>query len=227
MRFRNPFRSEAEAFHFLLLTVAAFAAIALASLLGGAWAGVPVFVVVTAGAILLYVQGRAERPAPTAPPHRGGPDERRILVVANETLAGRVLLERICSLCRHEYAQVLIVAPALTSAVRHWASDVDGARARAQQRLDQSLAHLAEAGVTARGEIGDDEPLQAIEDALRTFGADEIIISTHPEGRSNWLERGIVASARERFAVPITHVVVDLDAEASASGEAGSHPARD
>ena len=42
---------------------------------------------------------------------------------------------------------------------------------------------------------------------------DEIIISTHPEGRSNWLERGVVTSARERFAVPLTHVVVDLQAE--------------
>jgi hypothetical protein len=52
-----------------------------------------------------------------------------------------------------------------------------------------------------------------MEDALRTFGADEIIISTHHEGRSHWLERGIVEKARERFAVPITHVVVDLDRE--------------
>ena len=65
----------------------------------------------------------------------------------------------------------------------------------------------------ARGEVGDGDPLQAIEDALRTFGADEIVISTHPEGRSNWLERGIVEKARERFAVPITHVVVDLERE--------------
>jgi hypothetical protein len=52
-----------------------------------------------------------------------------------------------------------------------------------------------------------------MEDALRTFGADEIIISTHPEGRSHWLERGVVEKARERFAVPITHVVVDLERE--------------
>ena len=52
-----------------------------------------------------------------------------------------------------------------------------------------------------------------MEDALRLFGADEIIISTHPEGRSHWLEKGIVEGARERFAVPITHVVVDLVAE--------------
>ena len=52
-----------------------------------------------------------------------------------------------------------------------------------------------------------------MEDALRTFGADEIIISTHPPGRSNWLERGVVEKARERFPVPITHVVVDLERE--------------
>jgi hypothetical protein len=67
--------------------------------------------------------------------------------------------------------------------------------------------------VHARGEVGDSDPVQAIEDALRTFGPDEVIISTHPEGRSNWLERGVVTGARERFAVPITHVVVDLEAE--------------
>jgi hypothetical protein len=92
-------------------------------------------------------------------------------------------------------------------------SDVDPAREQAQQRLDVSLARLREDGIDARGEVGDGDPLQAIEDALRTFGADQIVISTHPEGRSNWLERGVVDKAKERFAVPITHVVVDLSAE--------------
>ncbi len=56
-----------------------------------------------------------------------------------------------------------------------------------------------------------------MEDALRLFGADEIIISTHPEGRSHWLEKKVVESARERFAVPITHVVVDLRRSAKTS----------
>ena len=87
------------------------------------------------------------------------------------------------------------------------------ARADAQERLNESIAKLADAGVQARGEVGDGDPLQAMEDALRTFGADEIIISTHPEGRSNWLEKGVVEHARERSAVPIRHVVVDLDRE--------------
>ena len=69
--------------------------------------------------------------------------------------------------------------------------------------------------MTARGEIGDGDPLQALEDALRTFPADEIVVSTHPPGRSNWLEQGVVENARMRFDVPVTHVVVDLAAETS------------
>jgi hypothetical protein len=72
-------------------------------------------------------------------------------------------------------------------------------------------------GLDARGEIGDGDPIQAIEDALRTFRPDELIISTHPEGRSHWLERGVVERARERFALPVTHVVVDLEADTSSA----------
>ena len=68
-------------------------------------------------------------------------------------------------------------------------------------------------GLDAAGEIGDGDPVQAIEDAVRTFRPDEVIVSTHPPGRSQWLERGVIDRARERFALPLTHVVVDLDAD--------------
>ena len=148
----------------------------------------------------------------TAPrPHAAG--ERRILVVANETVAGLTLRSMILERSLDVREEVLVVTPALNSPLKHWVSDEDDARAAAQKRLDASLSKLADAGVQARGEVGDGDPIQAMEDALRTFGADEIIISTHPEGRSNWLERGVVEKARERFAVPITHVVVDLERE--------------
>ena len=113
--------------------------------------------------------------------------------------------------------RVLVVSPALNSHLRHLASDEDGARAAAQGRLDRSLAALRESGIQAHGQVGDADPVQAIEDALRTFGAEEVIISTHPEGRSNWLERGVVSTARERFQLPITHITVDLEAEVQAS----------
>jgi hypothetical protein len=138
---------------------------------------------------------------------------RRILVIANETVGGEPLREEIRRKSEGQEEQVLVISPALNSPLKHWASDEDGARVEAQQRLDASLQRLRELGVDASGEIGDAEPLQAMEDALRLFGADEIIISTHPPGRSNWLEKGIVEKARERFSVPITHVVVDLEAE--------------
>jgi hypothetical protein len=110
-------------------------------------------------------------------------------------------------------AEVLVVTPALNSPLRHWASDEDDARAAAGERLEASLARLRALGIEAHGAVGDADPLQAIEDALRTFGADEIVLSTHPEGRSHWLERGVVEKARERFIVPLTHVVVDLERE--------------
>ena len=154
---------------------------------------------------------RSVRRGQSPRPHAAG--ERRILVVANETVGGHALRSTILAKSLDVREEVLVVTPALNSPLRHWVSDEDGARAAAQERLDISLAQLAEAGVQARGEVGDGDPLQAMEDALRTFGADEIVISTHPEGRSNWLERGIVEKARERFAVPITHVVVDLERE--------------
>jgi hypothetical protein len=209
----NPLRSEAEAFRFLIASIVYFGAIVIASVAGGKWVGLGVFIALSA--VVLGLWGRArryEQPPKTEPrPHAAG--ERRILVIANETVGGTTLRSVILERSLDVREEVLVVTPALNSPLRHWVSDDDGARAAAQRRLEKSLAHLAETGVEARGEIGDGDPLQAIEDALRTFGADEIIISTHPEGRSNWLERGVVENARERFAVPITHVVVDLEAE--------------
>jgi hypothetical protein len=209
----NPFRSEAEAFRFLIGAIVYFAAIGLASALGGWKAGVPVFVVASAIVFVWWLRARrAERPIQTAPrPH--APGERRILVIANETVGGRTLREMIEERSEGVRAEILVVTPALNSPIRHWASDSDSAHSAAQERLDASLDRLASVGLHARGEVGDADPLQAIEDALRTFGADEIILSTHPVGRSHWLERGVVTKARERFAVPITHVVVDLEAE--------------
>jgi hypothetical protein len=217
---RNPLRSEAEAYRFLLVTVGAAGAIVLASVLGGPWWGTGVAIVVVAAVTWLYLRQPTDRETvQTAPRRRDeGDDEYRVLVVANETVAGKPLREEIRRRTEeHSPSTVLVVSPALNSPVRHWVSDEDGARAKAQERLELSLARLAEEGVEARGEIGDADPLQAIEDALRTFGADEIVISTHPEGRSHWLERGVVSGARARFAVPITHVVVDLAAESGSA----------
>ena len=209
----NPFRSEADAFRLLIGAVAYIGAIGIAALAGGVWAALIVFIVLTLAVVIWWALARtADRPTQTRPSaHAAG--ERRILVVANETLGGQELQRLIEERSSDMPTVILVCTPALNSRLRHWASDEDGARLAAQERLDASLEGLRSLGIDASGEVGDANPLQAMEDALRTFGADEIIISTHPEGRSNWLERGVVEHARERFTVPIRHVVVDLDRE--------------
>jgi hypothetical protein len=210
---QNPFRSEAEAFRFLIRSIAYFTVIVVAALIN-TWLGLAVFAAATAVVVWwIFFRGERQRPIQTAPTRHGAAGERRILVIANETVGGETLRDCIRKRAEGVREEVLVVCPALNSPVRHWASDEDTARAAAQQRLDESLERLRDGGINARGEVGDSEPLQAIEDALRTFGPDEIIISTHPEGRSHWLERGVVTAARERFAVPITHVMVDIEAE--------------
>jgi hypothetical protein len=211
---QNPFRSEADAYRFLLIGVGYFALIVAAKLAFGTWPAFLVFLVLTIATVLWIMRGgKREAPVRMTSTRHGAEDERRILVIANETVGGEALREVIAERAAGVREEVLVVCPALNSPLRHWASDEDPARAAAQERLDRSLARLSALGVAARGQVGDGEPLQAIEDAMRTFGADEIVISTHPEGRSHWLEKGVVSGARERFDVPITHVVVDLEAE--------------
>jgi hypothetical protein len=215
----NPFRSEAEAYRFVWLTIGYFGLIVAGALINR-WVGLAVFIVLSAIVIYLYARRGERRTRILTPTHSGrGEDERRILVVANETVGGETLRDTIRQRIEGSRAEVLVVSPALNTPLKHWVSDDDQARVAAQQRLEASLARLRESGIEARGEIGDGEPLQAIEDALRTFGADEIIISTHPEGRSNWLEKGVVSAARERFAVPITHVVGERRSPAPAPPE--------
>jgi GABA permease len=210
---RNPIRSEAEAFRFVWVTIGYFGLIVIGSVIDF-WVGLTVFVVLTV-AVLWWILRRGQREAPVRQaPAASPPGEHRILVVANETVGGAVLLEEIRKRSTGRRSRVLVVSPALNSPLRHWASDEDGAREAAQVRLDTSLAAMRAAGLDATGEIGDGDPIQAIEDAVRTFRPDELIVSTHPLGRSHWLERGVVEKARSRFDVPLTHVVVDLEKNA-------------
>ena len=143
---------------------------------------------------------------------------RKLLVIANETCAGRELLDEIRTRSAEPGTEVLVVAPALNSRLRHLLADVDRARHEAEERLQASLEELSRAGIQARGAVGDSDPVRAIEDALFEFEADEMVISTHPPERSNWLERKEVEKARERFDIPITHVIVDLERPGTSTG---------
>src|SRR5262245_38603528 len=208
---KNPLRDEGSAFQVVLVTLAGAILIVLAAWIS-TWLGVVVFLVLLALA-LWAIRGGMRQRAPVAHVVRDEAEPtRRILVVANETVGGDELLSLLGRKAAGMREDVLLVCPALNSRVRTWTSDEDGARAAAQERLDASLARLVESGVTVRGEIGDGDPLQALEDALREFPADEIVVSTHPPGRSHWLEQGVVEQARLRYDVPVTHVVVDVTA---------------
>jgi hypothetical protein len=211
----SPFRSEAAAFRFLLLTIGAFALIVAASWVNP-WLGLVVFLGLSAGAAWLYFRQRAPALPPERLAHVGDPDERRVLVVANETVGGDELMRAIGEMALEGRTRFHVVCPALNSRLRTWTSDEDPARAAAQARLDATLAHLSSVGIEARGEVGDVDPLVAVEDAVRTFHPDELVVSTHPEGRSNWLERGVVDALRQRYDVPLQHVVVDLEREPAA-----------
>jgi hypothetical protein len=139
---------------------------------------------------------------------------KRILVVANETIGGDVLIETIARVAPASEAEVLALAPALTSRLAYWTSSDDRARRDAEHRLARCIELLAAAGVHAEGVVGDADPLRAIEDALHLFPADQMVIATHPEERSNWLARNVVAKSREAFGLPVLHIVVDLERHA-------------
>ncbi len=106
-------------------------------------------------------------------------------------------------------AEVLVVAPALNSKVRFFASDPDPAIRRAEGVADETAERLGEEGIDAAADTGESDPLQAIEDALVTFAADEIVICTHRGGERNWLEEGVVDDAGARFDVPVRHFEFD------------------
>jgi hypothetical protein len=107
------------------------------------------------------------------------------------------------------HANVLVVAPALNSRLRHWLSDEDAARRRAKERATAFVDWLAKIGVQAKGQVGDADLLLAIADALPRFPADEIMIAAGPEGSNRFVDE-LVSRARNRFALPVTRTSESL-----------------
>jgi hypothetical protein len=210
----NPLRSEAEAFRWLVVIAAGVVSATALTLLTG-----PVVGLVWSALLIGFGVGFGYRSARGSLPRdvqltQGDDGKFRLLVVANETVQGEALLNEIRDRCRDRRCEVMVVTPALASSrASHWASDIDEAIELARQRMELSLIEIKQLGFKANGEIGDSDPNVAIEDALRVFSADEIVISTHPPDRSRWLERGVVDKARERIELPITHVIVDTRAQ--------------
>jgi hypothetical protein len=106
-------------------------------------------------------------------------------------------------------AEVLVVAPALNSRKRFFLADPDPAIERADAVQEETVERLDEEGIDAAGDTGEEDPLLALQDALTTYEADEIVLFTHAGAKQNWLEEGLVDEAKGRFSVPVRHLVVE------------------
>ena len=213
----NPLRSEAEMFRLVVIVGIAMAPVILLALLVDPLVGAILFGVEVGVAIGMLIAGSRGSEPRTAEVASSDDDVHRVLVVANQTVGGRALLDELKSRVSGESrSEILVVTPPLAgSAAEHWSSDIDEGIAEARRRLEASVATMRQAGLNVRGQLGDHhDPNQAIEDALREFPADEVVISTHTPERSRWLESGVVEKARSDLPQPVTHVIVDLEAEA-------------
>jgi hypothetical protein len=137
---------------------------------------------------------------------------KRVLVVANETVAGKPLIDAVKRHADGDEVQVHVVSPQNQPKHGYVIYD-EHVRDAAENRLEMTLALLREAGIKADGEVMDPDPYSAVMDALGEQDYDEIVISTHPETRSGWLRQGLVDRVQRAARRPVEHVVVDLDAE--------------
>jgi hypothetical protein len=214
---RMPIRSESDAFRLTWLAALLVVVAILVGWLTVPWAGVVLFALAAVAVTVLLLRGpdparrSALREAAHAPSVRS--DGRRVLVVANATLGGRELLDRLVGDDR-DAVEIDVLAPVLTSRVHLGYTDVDRETSEARERLRGSLAWARAQRIHVRGALGNTSPVMAIEDELRAFGADEVIVVTHPHDSETWQERDELAHLREELDVPVTHIVVEPRADA-------------
>jgi uncharacterized membrane protein len=217
----NPLRSEADVFRLVIaIGVAAALVVALSLITSPLWGILLAVLLIGVGVAFSLRAAKGSEPREVHP--ATVPDAtRRILVVANQTAEGRELLEEIANRCRGNECEVMLVCPGLVgSRAERWASDTDKGMDLARERMARSVAALRRVGVEVRADVGDPDPNMAIEDALRVFPADEIVISTLPPGESRWLEHDVVDRTRREVDLPMTHVIVDLASEPESAAAA-------
>src|SRR3954468_9741227 len=132
----------------------------------------------------------------------------RLLVVANETVVGKPLIDAVKARADKGPLDVHVIYPQ-NQPRAGWVQYGEEARWAAENRLKATLARLSEAGIHADGAIEDPDPYTAVMDELGRADYDEIIISTHPETRSGWLRRDLVERVKQATRRPVEHVVVD------------------
>jgi len=177
----------------------------------GVWAWVVTGVAILAAICLLAwrgVQRNRHPPAADAPrpaEHRA-PGAHRILVVVDENAAPRAIKDAIAARTSGRRAEAFVVAPAAGSRLDHLAGDEAG-YTKAQSHLDETLTELAAVqGLTSEGgKVGSHDPIQAADEALREFPADEVLFALDPGASPEWLEDESLAESR--YGIPVTKLV--------------------
>jgi hypothetical protein len=200
----------------IVLVLLGVLAVVLLAADAGVWAWIIVGTVVLVALVafaLLYMARPHHPPAPaTASLPTGAAAHvddgvHRTLVIADGACRPDELGRAIAGLRTEGAAEVFVIAPALGSRTARWTGD-EHAYQDGVAHLEATLQALAELDVTAGGHVGSHDPLQAVEDGLREFPADEIVFASHPGGEANWLERGVVDAARARYPVPVIEIAV-------------------
>jgi hypothetical protein len=129
----------------------------------------------------------------------------RILVVAGGPVSAEALRAALPGEIDPAAAEVMVVAPALQdSRLRFWMSDADDAIARADEVARGTLQELEDGGIAASADTGESDPALAIEDALKSFAADRIILFAHPENEARYREQVDLTAIEDRFGIPVS-----------------------
>ncbi|MFL5913262.1 MAG: hypothetical protein ACJ768_22180 [Gaiellaceae bacterium] len=140
-------------------------------------------------------------------------EEHHIVVVANETVVSRRLVDLIEEHAGGGPVEVTVVAP-VNQPRQGYVVYYDTRKAAARRRLDKTLQLLRDEGVPAAGVVVESDPVSALRDAIEQLEPDEVIVSTHPQQKSGWLRRNAVDQMRRVAGdIPFEHVVVDLAGE--------------
>lgn len=142
---------------------------------------------------------------------------RRVLVVVDDACTAPGLCPSVRAFTRETPIEAFVITPAHDTPATQWYVDEDAARADATHRLRTCLACLARNGIRANGELSDPDPIEAIDDALHQFPADEIVFVSAPQRPSTWLHQNVIDRARHRFPQLIEHLVLPTPQRASES----------
>ena len=207
-------RTELIAIPIVACVVLVLGVIFLIGSVAGAWA----WVLIGAGAlgllVILAVQfsrrnphSSLSSPPPETVAAKATDDTYRVLVIADESCVDPGFPAQLAAHAKGRAIEALVVAPAIGSWLARWTGD-ESAHVDARKHLDDTVTALARAGITAMGETGADDPIQATDDGLREFAANEIVFVTKPGTDTDWVEEGVIETATKRYAIPVTHITL-------------------